>query len=57
MVEWRYRSTSFDLGTRRRCVVSLSPQSRYGRCGEEENLAPAGNGKPSVQAVALRYTG
>jgi hypothetical protein len=29
------------------------PQSRYGRCGEEENLAPAGNRTPAVQPVAI----
>jgi hypothetical protein len=32
------------------------PQSRYGRCGEEKNLAPAGNRNPAVQPVARLYT-
>jgi hypothetical protein len=31
-------------------------QSRSGRCGEEKNLAPAGNRTPVVQPVARRYT-
>jgi hypothetical protein len=32
------------------------PQSRAGRCGEEKNLAPAGNKTPAVQPIACRYT-
>jgi hypothetical protein len=53
MREWRYRSTPFDLGTRRFWVVRFmplplyprypldsrlgGPQSRSGRCGEKKN--------------------
>jgi hypothetical protein len=32
------------------------PQGRSGRCGEEKNLASAGNRTPAVQLVARRYT-
>jgi hypothetical protein len=32
------------------------PQSRYGRYGKDEDLTPAGNRTPAVQAVARRYT-
>jgi hypothetical protein len=32
------------------------PQSRSGRCGEENNLAPAGIRTPAVQPIARRYT-
>jgi hypothetical protein len=32
------------------------PQRRSGRCGEEKNLAPAGNRTPAAQSVARRYT-
>jgi hypothetical protein len=31
-------------------------QSRSGRCGEEKNLAPAGNRIPAVQTIVRRYT-
>jgi hypothetical protein len=32
------------------------PQNKPGRCGEEKNLAPAGNPTPAVQPVVHRYT-
>jgi hypothetical protein len=32
----------------------VGPQSRSGCCGEEKNLATAGNGTPAVQTVAHR---
>jgi hypothetical protein len=47
MEKWRLSSTILDKGTLWKCVVSPQyplyrrlgrPQSRYGRCGEEENL-------------------
>jgi hypothetical protein len=31
------------------------PQSRSGRFGEEQNLAPAGSPTPAVQPIAHRY--
>jgi hypothetical protein len=31
-------------------------QSRYGRRGEETNLAPLGNRTPAIQHIARRYT-
>jgi hypothetical protein len=34
----------------------VEPQSRSGRCGEEENLAPAGIPSPAVQPAARSYT-
>jgi hypothetical protein len=58
MGEWRYKYTSTGLGTRWRCHLLHAPtalprryqlerrldglQSRYGRCGEETNLATLG---------------
>jgi hypothetical protein len=66
--EKRYSATFLDLGTRWRWVVSFTPlplyhlgkrpwklgepQSRGGRCGEDKNLAPAGNRTPAIQSVA-----
>jgi hypothetical protein len=32
------------------------PQTRYGRCGEEKNLEPAGNQTPVVQSITGLYT-
>jgi hypothetical protein len=32
------------------------PQSRFGRCGEDKNIAPAGIRTPAVQPAARRYS-
>jgi hypothetical protein len=69
---WTYSATTLDLGARWRWVVSLrarplypqypldrrlgGPQFRFGRCGEEKNLASVGIRTPAVQGVARLYT-
>jgi hypothetical protein len=73
IVEWTYRSSVLDVGTRWRWMVSFTPlplysrgkspryplyrrmggpQSPSGHCGEEKNLAPAGNRTRAYQLVA-----
>jgi hypothetical protein len=57
MGEWRYSSSIFDIGTRRRCVQKLGgPQRQSGCFGEEKNLSSAGNRTKVVQPVARRST-